>query len=406
MDDVARTGLQAACSSNVILLRDPCIVQDGPRAETLHLADSDHVLEVSNGNGAHDLIMSLAGPKSGAERRSAATSHEEVVALLKVGTAAEVTERAAKARAENSKKGQWARDAHEALNIIAAGGYTKADGTTWCSVEALTCDSVTGSLYYGASEWKPAKLATPLCRDGSLIEVHNGTTLAALELLESSKEASRRIGALNFASARNPGGGFTTGAAAQEESLARSSALYPCLTRYFREFFIPSRQAESGAYTHDIIYSPGVAFFRDDAGRLLENPYLADIVTAAAPNVKCVRRGRPTNKQVEKMKKAEDEESEKVLRERIPRVLDVFARHGVTDLVLGAWGCGVFGNNPAVVAQIFAEVLQGQLRGQFGRVIFAVLDTEMAQVFASTFQTDMIPPTSEGSQWGAARKWR
>merc|ERR1712113_311861 len=89
-------------------------------------------------------------------------------------------------------------------------------------------------------------------------EVRCCTTLAAAQDLAMSADCVAAPGVLNFASARNPGGGFTTGAQAQEESIARSSGLYPCLTKYFDEFFIPSRRAPSGAYTHAMIYSPAV----------------------------------------------------------------------------------------------------------------------------------------------------
>jgi len=402
--DISRTGLPASFSGNCILIRQTSLhgtrtlqsqgdsEASGSNSTSLGTISHDvHALQIDTAAEVTARVAKAREEKS-KKCQQAPVSHEDVNALLKIGTVTEVTERAAKAREEKSKKGQWARDAYEALGIVARGGYKKMDGVTWCSISSLVCNAVAGSVHYGADQWTPGTLSKPLFPEGAMLEVQNGTTLAGMERLEAAKDRGT-VGVLNFASARNPGGGFTTGAAAQEETLARSSALYPCLTRYFTEFFLPSRRAESGSYTHDIIYSPGVPFFRDDAGRLLENPCFADIVTAAAPNVGSMTRTEP------------GEDPENILRERIPRVLDVFARHAVTDLVLGAWGCGVFGNSPAVVAKIFAEELQGRFHGQFRRILFAVLDTSMAQVFASTFQTEMLPPESEGSQWGAARNW-
>merc|ERR1712113_859612 len=115
-------------------------------------------------------------------------------------------------------------------------------------------------------------------------EVRCCTVLAAAQDLATSADCLAAPGVLNFASARNPGGGFTTGAEAQEESLARSSGLYPCLTKHFQAFFAPHRQAASGLYTHGLIHSPQVPVVRDEHGTLLEKPYLIDFVTAAAPN--------------------------------------------------------------------------------------------------------------------------
>jgi len=200
---------------------------------------------------------------------------------------------------------------------------------------------------------------------------------AARELASSSKGPSP--GVLNFASARNPGGGFSTGAAAQEESIARSSGLYPCLTKFFNEFFVPARNAPSGAYTHDIIYSPQVPVICDDNGKLLETYYCADFLTCAAPNLGVIGR------------KCKADEAEQIannaIRERIDRMLHVFAQNGVQDLVLGAWGCGVFRNSVQSVAQLFDAALSGTFKNQFRHVIFAVFDRKMCQEFAHALGT-------------------
>src|SRR6185436_15287898 len=160
--------------------------------------------------------------------------------------------------------------------------------------------------------------------------------------------AARRRGAapaaLNFASAKHPGGGFLTGALAQEESLARSSGLYACLVSY-------------------AIYSPDVPVFRDDTGHLLPQPYSCSFITAPAVNAKVVldrdRARRP--------------EVRAAMYERVERVLGIAAAHGHPALVLGAWGCGVFGNDPQQIAELFAAALHGPFRGVFATVVFAVL---------------------------------
>jgi len=149
-----------------------------------------------------------------------------------------------------------------------------------------------------------------------------------------------------------------------------------------------------------MIYSPQVPVLRDDSGLLLSEPYMVDFLTAAAPNVGVMRQSSRSGGS-----KTADMEAESVLRVRIPRVLEAFVRHGARDIVLGAWGCGVFGNDPAVVARIFKEQLSTTFRHRFRHINFAVLDTEMANTFAYAFGTNVVPPSSTGSKWGAQRRW-
>lgn len=326
----------------------------------------------------------------------------DVLELLKVGTVHEAQERAARARLEKSLKGQWARDAYEVLEIVAQGGYQEPHGSPdWVNISEDVCKAVANSIHYPEQQWHSGGIGHVHMKPAECsIIVQNCTCLSATQELALSTVGGPPPGALNFASARNPGGGFTTGAAAQEESIARSSALYPCLTKFFQDFFVPSRRAPSGAYTHDLIYSPRVPVLRNDSGQLLSQPYFVDFVTAAAPNVGSLRSRNNTKSSA----KAQSE-AESILRERIPRVLEVFVRHGALDLVLGAWGCGVFGNDPAIVARIFKEQLRGRFQGRFRRVIFAVLDSSMAKAFGDEFGMDVVPPSSAGSKWGAQRKW-
>jgi len=179
---------------------------------------------------------------------------------------------------------------------------------------------------------------------------------------ESTLAAARRLGgdvaALVFASARSPGGGFLNGAQAQEESVARSSALYPCL-RAAGEFYAFHRAQAELTYTDRVIYSPGVPVFRDDQATLL-TPYPVTFLTVAAPNLAAIRRNQPELAA----------EVPAILRRRARRVLAVAAAHGHRRIVLGAWGCGVFGNDPATVAVAFAEALTAH---PMEHVVFAVL---------------------------------
>lgn len=160
---------------------------------------------------------------------------------------------------------------------------------------------------------------------------------------EKTGEASRRlveegvphVAALNFASAKNPGGGFLGGAKAQEEDLARCSALYPCLITQ-REYYDVNRAEHSPLYTDHLIYSPDVPFFRDEALDFLEQPFHVSILTAPAPNAGAAQRNAPHLMA----------HLPGVFRARALKVLQVAAHQGHRTLVLGAWGCGAFRNNP------------------------------------------------------------
>ena len=184
---------------------------------------------------------------------------------------------------------------------------------------------------------------------------------------ESTLDAARRLGGdlacLVFASARNPGGGFLNGAQAQEESVARASALYPCL-RAAGDFYAHHRAHEDLTYSDRVIYSPHVPVFRDDKGTLLPEPYEVAFLTAAAPNRSAILRNQPERA---------DGIPAALLR-RAVRVLHVAAAHGHRRLVLGAWGCGVFGNDPALVAGTFMTALRANRF--FDHVVFAVLDRQ------------------------------
>ncbi|MEV4763075.1 TIGR02452 family protein [Micromonospora chokoriensis] len=182
---------------------------------------------------------------------------------------------------------------------------------------------------------------------------------------ESTLQAAHRLGpgaaCLVFASAKNPGGGFLGGAKAQEESIARASALYPCLLAA-PEFYAFHREQGDLRYSDRVIYSPLVPVFRDDRGNLLDQSYPTSFLTAAAPNLGAIVRNQPTH--------ASDVPA--VLARRARRVLEVAATHGHRTIVLGAWGCGVFRNDPATVAGAFADALQ--VVDRFDHVVFAIHD--------------------------------
>lgn len=174
-------------------------------------------------------------------------------------------------------------------------------------------------------------------------------------------EGKEKIGVLNFASAKNPGGGFLNGAKAQEESLAASSTLYRTLIVH-EEYYRENRKCNSMIYTNHAIYSPDVVFFRDGSFRLTE-PVKASVLTLPAVNMGQV------------IQKGEDvEAAKKAMKQRMKLALAIFANEGAKNLVLGAYGCGVFRNEPKDVAIWWKELLDTEMGKYFDLVFHAVLD--------------------------------
>jgi len=203
------------------------------------------------------------------------------------------------------------------------------------------------------------RLPFPQGMSDTRIEVTQESTLQAVERCAAR---ANRVAVLNFASARNPGGGVTKGGrGAQEESLARASGLYDALIQC-REFYDAHREDPDPFYSDRVIHAPDVPVFRRDDGSWLPSPVFAAFVTAAAPNRRMIERDRP----------GAAGRITGALSVRARGVLAVAAHHGASHLVLGAWGCGVFGNDPEEVADAFAGHLRGDFSGVFREVVFAI----------------------------------
>ncbi len=252
----------------------------------------------------------------------------------------------------------WAK---ETVAICEAGFYVAPSGKKVEIADSLEKAMAGTTLHSPETEPLPEAVGR---LSSAAITVTNETTVSALARLARTA-GDQHIGCLNFASAKNPGGGFLTGAQAQEEALARSSGLYQCLLQA-PQYYERNRANRSTIYLDMLIYSPLVPFFRGDEGVLLEEPIFASVITAPAPNAGAVAQNEPVNLT----------RIEEVLKRRADLVLTVAQNHKIDDFVLGAWGCEVFRNDPGMVARIFADLLKasGKFANVFSQVIFAVYD--------------------------------
>lgn len=255
--------------------------------------------------------------------------------------------------------------AKETQQVIKDKKYTAPSGSV-VDISTSLDAALSGTVYYPGDE--TAILTRDRAPIHSTIEVVNETTAQAAVRLQASGKTN--IVALNFASARNQGGGFLAGAIAQEEDLCRASGLYACLKKK-PMFYNTNIMCDDSYYTNGIIYSPNVPFFRDEHNLFLEKPFELSIISAPAPNVNGI-------KQLDQNKLID------ILSQRIVKILDVAAFHGHKNIILGAWGCGAFGNDPNVVSSLLqAGVL---LNPYFEHVTYAVYDTREPFVIYETFK--------------------
>ena len=168
------------------------------------------------------------------------------------------------------------------------------------------------------------------------------------------KYSDKKTCVLNFASFTRVGGGFIKGSIAQEEALCHASNLYDVLLNFkvlYDNNFFDKKRLNHGLYTNFALYSPNICFIDK------ENVVNCDVITCAAPNLSVYGK--------------DDETYRDALYSRIKFILNTCELQGVKTLILGAFGCGVFKNEPKVVATIFKDILT-KYSYSFEKVVFAI----------------------------------
>ncbi len=204
-------------------------------------------------------------------------------------------------------------------------------------------------------------------------DIPHGSPAVSVENMDSVSAVLKyapqydRIAVLNFASFKSPGGGFLAGSMAQEEALCHESTLYEVISH---QTFVPfydynNRHKNRALYLNRGLYSKDIVFERNGI------PVNADVITVAAPNKRAF---------MEYTDGAREDENDKALTSRIRFVRDIVATHLVKGdavdsrpldaIVLGAFGCGVFGQDAERVAKLFKEAFVDVPV----RIIYAVID--------------------------------
>lgn len=206
-------------------------------------------------------------------------------------------------------------------------------------------------IYYGRNSF--GVQAYSRFSEPTEIRVVDSDTVTALF---KNTNITDNVALLNFASYKHPGGGFIWGSLAQEESLCHASTLYNVLMDMDDVFYEEHRKdLNSGLYKDDAIFSPYIKFFKPEY-----KPREASVITCAA-----------VNRVVAKKKGISDVEISRAMKTRVNFVMDIAVERGVDTLILGAYGCGVFGNNPYKVAGYFSQYLI-EHPNAFKKVVFAI----------------------------------
>lgn len=284
--------------------------------------------------------------------------------------------------------------AETTLDAIAEGGYfLDNDDDDFHDLETKIKHSKRRTRYFAPdsllSTWaSTSPKSNPSAQQtGTEISILEISTLDGARLLADIRDPDHhKIGILNFASARKPGGGFINGAQAQEESIARSSTLYPTLmTSTAQNFYtLHNNNTKGGYYSHAMVYSPGVVVFRDDVGGWTE-PLMVDVITSPAVNAGEIRKNLSSSDG----RTTEEDRIKRVMRERMARILFLFEKENIRKVVLGSFGTGVFQNDVDVVGNIWADLLAikgARFNKSFDHVVFAILGRKTFAEFETAFQ--------------------
>lgn len=214
---------------------------------------------------------------------------------------------------------------------------------------------------------------------------------AAVSLYEKNfydtEEGNEKILVLNFANPVHPGGGVRRGAKAQEEDLCRQSTLLASLESKDARPYYEYHQSQNSRYSSDaMIFSPNVEIIRNSYGQLRKEPTPIAVLTCAAPML-----GRSLRHSGEMPSHKDTASLEALLFRRICGILRAARFYGCRYLVLGAWGCGAFGNDAQMIANLFYKAFK-ELRLKdtkpeyyFRQVVFAVLDHSGSQYNYKSF---------------------
>ncbi len=245
--------------------------------------------------------------------------------------------------------------------------------------------SIENTEFYAADDYPDLKLSLNKNKSGNIQVVRAKTFQMAIDI--HKKFNDKKIAVLNFASATHPGGGVKSGSRAQEESLCRCSTLYPTLIqkRLRDKYYDVNIKARNYYFSDACIYSPHIIICKSDDDipeRMKPDDFVTiDVITCAAPNLRY-------ETEIEKREPNRTEKLYNLHVKRAKHIMHVAAFNNIDVLILGAFGCGAFRNDPDIVAKAFKSALS-EYRYMFDEIIFAIYcnnyEIGNLEAFQSTF---------------------
>ena len=180
---------------------------------------------------------------------------------------------------------------------------------------------------------------------------------------------NKNVCILNFASAKNPGGGFLRGSMAQEESICYVSTLYHSLIQS-NMYEINKKNPQNGLYNDIGIYTNEICVFKIHRDDDYIDPFYISVISCPAVNKNnAIDKGISEDKIYDKMC------------DRIKLIFEIAKSHNVDILILGAFGCGVFGNDINDIKEIFFGLLENDYENIFEKIVFAIPDNDKYESF-------------------------
>lgn len=218
------------------------------------------------------------------------------------------------------------------------------------------------------TEFKPAAAKSENC-------IHSCENIDSYALARKRiAEGISKILVLNLASPVHPGGGVRRSAKAQEEDLCRKSSLLLSLeSKTASRYYDYNKSLHSFMGSDALMLTPNVEIIKDENGVLLDDTVVVSVLTCAAPKVSCGKEGMS------------EAAYRQLVYDRIIGMLKSAAFFGYRHLILGAWGCGAYGNDACVISDLFRRALNEldyngfNENDLFSRIDFAVLDRTQSQ---------------------------
>lgn len=253
------------------------------------------------------------------------------------------------------------------LEAIEAGRYDLADKTVELRLAPIQYEQAKCLLPEDVYDLFDAYTAHKKRGSACYVHVDDKDSFEAAAEMYNQSGSDSKVAVLNFANPVTPGGGVRRGAKAQEETLCLRSTLLKSLeSAEATKYYDYNRALRTYGGSDAVILSDNVEVIRDKQYNYLENSFVVSVITCAAPMVSPISH---------RLEDRTQEEMEALLYRRILCILIAAICHGYQKLVLGAWGCGAFGNDAVTVAKLFREAFEAiGVDSFFEEICFAILD--------------------------------